>query len=254
MSPQPSVSAYQPDPAGSCLPPPESASAPLPEPSCGLDLVCRLTDHAVRGVAQLTGCEALAREYLAMPYRDHDERVRALINWESAKNFASGFVTGLGGLATLPVTLPSALTASWLLQARLSGAIACIYGHDLTEDRVRTLMLLSLLGDGLKEPLKQAGIRLGTQLTLQTLQALPGRLLIDLNRMVGVRLLTKAGEHGVINFTKLVPGVGGVIGGSFDLISCRCVGRVAVKLFRPLTPETTNGNHALSQSRGSVNQ
>jgi ABC-type uncharacterized transport system permease subunit len=80
--------------------------------------------------------------------------VDALIRWEAAKNFTSGFLTGLGGVVTLPVTIPSALGASWITQARMCGAIAAVYGHALKEDRVRTLVLLAMIGDSGKEILR----------------------------------------------------------------------------------------------------
>ena len=41
----------------------------------------------------------------------------------------------------------------------MSGAIAGIYGDNINEDRVKTLVLLSLLGNAAKEPLKQAVIK-----------------------------------------------------------------------------------------------
>ena len=181
----------------------------------------------------------LADEYLNdTSYRDQEHRVRAMVNWESSKNFTSGFLTGIGGLLTLPVAVPAALGASWFVQARFSAAIAQIYDHDLTEDRVRTLVLLSLVGDGVKEVFKRAGIQIGTKVTQQVIAKIPGRLLIEINKQVGFRLLTKAGTTGVVNLIKWVPVVGGVIGGSIDGYACRKVGWAAQSLFQPDPPAT----------------
>ncbi len=63
-------------------------------------------------------------------------RVAALIRRETRKNFTSGFLTGLGGVVTFPVSIPAALGASWLIQARMAAAIAKIYGHDLASEPV----------------------------------------------------------------------------------------------------------------------
>ena len=198
-----------------------------------LALVKFIIDNAIKGIPPLKGCEDLAQEYLLdQGYVDNDDRVKSLINWETAKNFTSGFLTGLGGLLTLPVSVPAAIGASWVLQARMSGAIACIYGHNINEDRVRTLVLLSLLGDAAKEPLKQAGIKLGQKLTVKAIQKIPGRVLIEINKKVGFRLITKAGEEGIINLTKVIPFVGGLVGGSVDAYTCRVVGRTARGIFR----------------------
>ena len=84
------------------------------------------------GAGPLAGARELAAEYLAdARYESNDERVDALIDRETIKNFATGFVTGVGGAITLPVSIPSALAASWVIQARMAGAIANVYGHDL---------------------------------------------------------------------------------------------------------------------------
>jgi hypothetical protein len=201
--------------------------------SSSLALVKYICDKAIEGIPPLCSCVNLAQEYIIdNSYGDSDARVDSLINWETAKNFTSGFITGLGGLITLPVSIPSALVASWILQARLSGAIACIYGHKIHEDRVRTLILLSLLADAAKEPIKQAGIQIGRKLSEKALEKIPGRVLIEINKRVGFRLLTKAGEKGIIQLTKIIPVVGGFVGGSVDAFVCRKVGYTAKRIFK----------------------
>jgi hypothetical protein len=105
-------------------------------------LVTWLQNKAIDGVSPLSKPENLAKEYLIdQSYPDNDTRVEALINWETAKNFTSGFITGFGGLLTLPLSIPSAIGASWVIQARLAATIAVIYGHNIHDDRVKTLVL-----------------------------------------------------------------------------------------------------------------
>ena len=205
------------------------------EPTEGqaVKLVKWIIDKAVDGVPPLSSAEELAQEYLIdTSYPDNQSRTDSLINWETAKNFTSGFITGMGGIITLPVSVPSALGASWLIQARMSGAIAVVYGHELQEDRVRTLVLLTLLGDAGKEVLKQAGIKVGEKITQKVINKIPGKVLIEINKKVGFRLLTKAGEKGVLNLAKAIPIAGGVVGGTFDAVTCRSVGYAAQRIFR----------------------
>lgn len=193
-----------------------------------------IQDRAFDGVGPLSSSSELAEEYrIDQSYQDNDARVRALIKWETAKNFTSGFVTGLGGLITLPIAVPAALGASWLILARMVAAIAAIYGHDLREDRVRTMVLLAIVGDAVEEVLKRAGIQVGRKLTEKAVQQISGKALIEINKRIGFRLITKAGERGVVNLMKAVPVAGGVVGGSFDAVTCRQVGRAAMKIFRP---------------------
>ena len=66
---------------------------------------------------------------------------------------------------------------------------------------------------------------------------MPGRVLIQINKIVGYRLITKAGTKGIVNLTKLAPVVGGVIGGGVNFTSTRAVGAWAKKNF-PATDGT----------------
>ena len=197
-----------------------------------LQVVKKIADYGIDGVGPLSSAEKLAQEYLNdSSYSSNDERADALIRWETSKNFGSGFLTGLGGLITLPASVPAALGASWAVQARMSAAIAVIHGHDIHEDRIRTFVLLTLLGDAGKEIMRQAGIKIGQRVTLTLIKKIPGRVLIEINKKIGFRLLTKAGERGVVNFTKAVPIIGGLVGGTVDAIACRVVGKFARKCF-----------------------
>jgi uncharacterized protein (DUF697 family) len=204
-----------------------------PSASSAQALVRYLMERGLAGVPPLSSAESLATEYLIdNGYEDNDQRVESLINWETSKNFTTGFLTGLGGFITLPVAIPSALGASWLIQARMSGAIARIYDHDLDDERVRTMILLSLAGDTVKEALQPMGIKVGNKLTERAVAQIPGRALVEVNKRIGIRLLTRAGERGFVNFSKAVPVVGGVVGGALDAVVCRAVGRTARELFK----------------------
>jgi len=200
--------------------------------SRAIQLVNWITQKAIEGVPPLSSAEHLAQEYLIdESYSSCASRIDSLINWETTKNFTSGFVTGLGGILTLPVAVPAALGSSWVLQARMAGAVARICSHDLNEDRVRTLVLLSLVGNSGKEVVKKAGITLANKLTQKAFQKVPGKVLIEINKRVGFRLLTKAGEKGIVNLAKMVPIAGGIVGGAFDAAACRTVGYSAKRLF-----------------------
>ena len=186
------------------------------------------------GIGPLSSPTQLAREYeINKSYPDPDAQVRALIRWETAKNFTTGFLTGLGGLVTLPIAVPAALGASWLITARMAATIAVLYGHDLRDDRVKTLILLSVAGSSAMDVLKDAGVQVGVRLTKKVIGRISGQILIDINKRVGFRLVTKAGEKGVVNLTKAVPVAGGLVAGAFDAVYARVAGRTAMKLLKP---------------------
>ena len=140
-------------------------------------------------------------------------------------------MAGLGGILTIPISFPATLVASWIVHARLAAAIACICGHDPGEDRVQTFILLSLLGTSALDAVKHAGVQVGRKASTQLVRQIPGRLLIEINKRVGFRLLTKTGQKGVVNFIKVVPLVGGAVGGAIDAATCRATGRLARSLF-----------------------
>lgn len=207
---------------------------PTPDDVSAGRLATYLLEAGLGGIGPLSGAAVLARDYRAdASYAGDDRRVAALIRWESAKNFTTGFLTGLGGALTFPVAIPAALGASWLLQARLAGAIACVYGHELEDERVRTKVLLSLAGDVARDAMKDLGLKLGDTLTQRAVDQIPGRALVEVNKRIATRLLAQVGQRVVLRFPRAVPVLGGVVGGGLDAVVCRQVGRTARRLFRP---------------------
>lgn len=136
-------------------------------------------------------------------------------------------------MVTLPVAIPASLLASYCVGANTAAAIAKLRGYDIGSDQVRTFVFLSLVGESGVEILRTAGIAVGTKVTLNIIRQVPGKALIEINKKVGFRLLTKAGEKGVINLMKLVPLVGGAVGAGFDSTFVNTCGKTASKLFKP---------------------
>lgn len=207
--------------------------------SRALQLVSWLTEKALGGIPPLSSADALAQEYLInRSFPDDGDRIDALINWETSKNFTSGFLAGLGGILTLPVTVPAAFAASWVIQARMSAAIARIARHDVNSARVQTFVVAVLVGDDVTYVLENAGVELGKGLTKTLISQVPGKVLVEINRQVGARLIAMAGYAGAVGLIKAVPFVGGAIGGTVDALSCRVVGKRAKELFyRPADSE-----------------
>ena len=70
----------------------------------------------------------------------------------------------------------------------------------------------------------------GPKLTQRAVSQVPGRALVEINKRIGLRLLARAGERSVSGFSRFVPIVGGVVGGTLDAVVCRMVGRTAKTL------------------------
>jgi len=221
-----------------------------PDHSDASELASYLLEKGLGGIGPLSGAEQLAIEYFDAPrYKDADARVAALVNREAAKNFMTGFITGLGGFITLPVAVPAALAASWVLQARMAGAIARIYGHDVASPRVRTKILLALAGDVAKVAMKDLGLKVEDKLTQHAVDQIPGRALVEVNKRIGTRLLAKVGQRVALRFPRAVPVFGGVVGGSLDAVVCRKVGATAKSLFRPPAGAVIEGEVRVTPKR-----
>lgn len=160
------------------------------------------------------------------------DKVDELIRWQNAKCATSGFLTGIGGLLTLPVAIPANLASVLYVQLRMIAAIAKMGGYDIHDDRVRTLAYICLCGNSAKDVLKDIGIAAGQKFAINFLKTqISKELIYSINKAVGFRLVTKAGSTGVINLGKAVPIVGGVIGAAFDGITTNVVGEAAKRMF-----------------------
>lgn len=185
---------------------------------------------AVDGVRGLDSAEELAASYARKPGNPVDQS-NQLIRWQVAKAGTSGFITGLGGLLTLPVAIPANVGSVVYLQLRMIAAVAVIGGHRVRDDHVRALAYMCLCGSAAADVVKDMGISIGVKLSGATIKKISGASLTRINQQVGFRLLTKFGTTGVVNLGKALPLVGGVIGGTFDSVSTKTIGNVARKAF-----------------------
>ncbi|ACT06711.1 conserved hypothetical protein [Dickeya chrysanthemi Ech1591] len=159
------------------------------------------------------------------------EKVNSLIRWQNTKSVTTGFVSGLGGIITLPVAIPASIATVMYVQIRMITAIAIMGGYDVRDDRVKSLVYTCLAGNAAKDILKETGIIIGTKMSTQLIQSISKETIFAINKYVGFRLLTKFGEKGAINLGKMIPLIGGVIGGAFDGISTNVVGNIARETF-----------------------
>lgn len=187
-------------------------------------------DKAVNGVPGLDSTEHLAESY-TRGSGTISEQANSLIRWQCAKAGASGFVTGLGGLYSMPFAIPANIASVLFVQLRMVAAIAHIGGYDVRDDRVVTLAYACLLGNEIKDLLKDASIKIGSKLTVKVIEGISGETIRAINQKIGFRLITKFGEQGAFNLGKAIPFVGGVISGTLDAASTNAVGKAARRVF-----------------------
>ncbi len=172
----------------------------------------------------------LAEEY-SKKCGDVRTQIDLLIRWQSGKSATSGFITGLGGIVTLPVAIPANLASVLYIQLRMIAAIATLSGHDVKDDKVRAMAYACLCGNAAVEILKDVGIAVGKKFAEQGLKKLSYEVIKKINQKVGFRLLTKFGSKGIINLSKAIPIVGGIAGAVVDGTSTSGMGKIAKRLF-----------------------
>ena len=188
-------------------------------------------DKALQGV--LPGeksIEELAEDYLAKT-SSREKAIDKLIGYQTVLCGTNGFITGLGGLLVLPVTIPTNVAGVIYVQLRMIAAIAHINGYDIYSDQVRTIAYACLTGSSAANILKNVGIKISEKMAVNALKRVPGAILIKINQQVGFRLVTKFGQKGLVNVIKMMPLVGGVVGGVFDTGMTLTIGNIAKKVF-----------------------
>ena len=190
----------------------------------------RLYDLVVEDSPFLESAKDIGNHYAAGT-GSLEERARRLVQWQVTKAGTAGFLSGLGGVITMPIAIPANITSVMYVQIRMIAAVAHLGGHDIRNDQVRTLCYACMCGKAAGDIVKITGIKLGTKLTEQVIKQVTGEVLKSINRKVGFRLVTKFGEKGIINLGKMIPIAGGVVGGTFDATSTYVIGKIARTTF-----------------------
>lgn len=187
-------------------------------------------DKAVNGMVGMDTASDIAESYMKVEGSKIDQ-ANSLIRWQNTKAGTSGFLTGLGGIIVMPVTIPANIASVMYVQVRMIAAIAHLGGHDLKDDRVKALVYACLTGNAAKDIMKDIGIVVGRKLTENAIKNVSGKTITAINQKVGFRLLTKFGEKGAINLGKAIPLVGGIVGATFDSVTTNIIGNIARDTF-----------------------
>lgn len=183
------------------------------------------------GVGPIDGAASYAASRRGK-FGDPEKAIKRIVNETVAATASAGFVTGLGGLATMPVAIPANLAGTMLLNVRMVAAVADLRGWDIEDDAVRLLALLVIAGESPVEAMSTIGIKVGQKLTENLIASIPVETIRAINKKAGFYLVAKYGtERSAITLAKAVPLVGGVVGGSVDAAFTRSIGSAAKKMF-----------------------
>ncbi len=189
-----------------------------------------LYQRAIDGIPGFDSAPEMAQSYLDKG-GNLEDNANALIKWQIVKAGTSGFLTGLGGLLTLPIAVPANIASVMYVHIRMIAAIAYMGGYDLNDDKVKTLIYTCLIGNAAKDIFKDSGIIVGQKLTASVINNISKQTLGAINKRVGFKLVTKFSEKGAIVLGRAVPLVGGLIGASIDGVATQKIGNIARETF-----------------------
>lgn len=178
-------------------------------------LVDKLMDIGMDGLGPLDSVQ----EVVADARREHPDRERAIdaICRKHIKAAAGGgFVTGVGGLFTLPVALPANIVEFYVLATRMVASVATVRGYDITRPEVRSAVLLALVGADSQELLRKAGVPTTGRLAQLAMKNLPQTAIMMINKGVGFRIVTQLSARTLGRLGRAVPLAGGLIGAGLD--------------------------------------
>lgn len=183
-------------------------------------------ERAIRGVGPLDSAAVAADKQLKEQKGDVDKAIREVIENNVRLAGAQGFLTNIGGLVTMTVTVPTNITGLALIQCRMVAGIAHLRGYDLADKRTRNAILASLLGEERMLSLIKKKKLPGTPMALATAPVHDPHLDNIMANEVAAELITKvAGKQIATTVGRRVPVVGGLVGAGADGFSTWRIGR-----------------------------
>lgn len=166
--------------------------------------------------------------------------ITRIVGESIAKAGITGFTTGLGGIVTMPVTVPASIAGNFMLTARMVGSIAHLRGYDLRDPQVETMIQLIVAGLSLEKVLKEFGVNLGRKAAERavmraawmTIEVIPGYIINSVGVRAGYLLVVRYGtSKGAALFYKSLPILGGVAGGVLDSAFAKGIAKAANMAF-----------------------
>lgn len=175
-----------------------------------------ILDVGIEGKGPLPSAQQAA-DQARMKSDNLEEAVEHIIRTHLAMAGTGGFVTGFGGFVTMPIALPVNVAEFYFVATRMTAAIAALRGYDLSQQHIRTAVLLALVGADAEDLIRKAGIVSPTgRLTDMAAQQLPGPALMMVNKGIAFRLIGTVGRSTFSRLGRGLPFVGGAVSAGID--------------------------------------
>ena len=211
-----------------------SAAARRAAPAVASRGVRQFLSKAVDGFPGFPGAREIARKHLARTH-DVDAAVKAVIDQHIRLAGAQGFVTNLGGVVSLAISIPTNLVGLAILHVRMVAAIAHLRGYEISAPQVRAAALMTLLGeDGVRDAIKDKDLDSHPHDFAVGAGDIDPATLDKITAQVTQALVTRiGGKNATLTIARRVPIIGGAISAGVDALATHSVGRYADKEFPP---------------------
>ena len=191
--------------------------------------------RAIHGVGPLPPAAVAAERRLKEQKGDVDDAIHEVIENHVRYAGAQGFLTNLGGLATMAFTVPTNISGLALVECRMIAAIAHLRGYDLDDPRVRNAVLVCLLGEESVRELVASKKIPAPPMALATAPAHDPWLDRVISAEVASDLVQQvAGKTLAGTVARRIPLVGGLVGMGADGYTTWKIGRYADRELLPL--------------------
>jgi hypothetical protein len=188
----------------------------------------RVLEIGIDGHGRLPSAKAHAARQLQRYGGSVDDAISGIIDFHVRAASAQGFVSNLGGVALMPVSVPANLAGVAVVQVRMVAAIAHLRGYDLNDNRVRTALVMCLLGGELVAEHIVSGRLPTAPMAVATAPVFDPELDRQVAEEVLGGLMSRIGGRNLaLVVTKRVPLLGGGIGAVLDGIATHQVGNYA---------------------------
>lgn len=209
-----------------------AATAKRLAPKLTGNVVRDILERAIDGTGPLPGAAKSADARLAEANGDTEAAIKALTRNHSRLAGAQGFLTNLGGVVSLAVTLPANIAGLALVQCHLAAGIAHLRGYKLTDPSVRNAILACLLEDDARRELAKESGAPKSIAELATTAPNPQLDSLIATAVTGQLLANVGGRRMATFVARRVPVLGGGVGAVSDALSTQRIGRSVAKELR----------------------
>lgn len=190
----------------------------------------RILEAGIDGIGPLPTAKSAAAGHLGRQ-RDVDVAIDRLILSHTGLAGAQGFATNIGGILTTAITLPANIAGLAVVQVRMLAAIAHLRGYNVDDARVRTAIVMCLLGEDIGGLITTEHLP-SSPMAVATAPMFDPELDERVAQLVLAALFTQSGGKRFTVFAgKRVPFLGGGVGAIVDGYATHKLGQYAKTAF-----------------------